>query len=334
LANAEQETLPTTPIVLPDGTVVHGLEEFGTVAAAFAGSNDFTFGPISNTFRYRPLNLATVVAYGIVEFTIDDHEHGTSYVLSNVQTELFRRNHQMPRGWEQVYEQHAYTHPLLGDLNGGDEGQSTPTPNGITSRHGGTPGAHEAQHAGRHGHTRGEPHRGAAVVGTGKASPDNYPPVDPDRVECTAFRPANDRLCYKTANALHQLFELIFDQFTVGDVANAVQETLPTTPQVFPDGTVVYGVEGFASIAARWAGSNEFTFGPTSNPFRYRPLDRNTVVAYGIVEFTINDHEDGTIRVLSSVQTELFRRNPQMPRGWEQVYEQLAYTQPLLGDRQ
>jgi len=32
------------------------------------------------------------------------------------------------------------------------------------------------------------------------------------------------------------------------------------------------------------------------------------------------------------VQTELFRRTPQMPRGWEQVYEQLAYTQPLLGD--
>lgn len=141
---------------------------------------------------------------------------------------------------------------------------------------------------------------GAAVVRAGRSSPHTYPPVDPARVECTAFRPANDRLCYKTANDLHQLFELILDQFAVGDVANAIQETLPTTPQMFPDGTVVYGVEGFGTIAARWAASNNFTVGPTSATFRYRPLNRTTVVAYGPITFTIEDHEHGTTRFIDS----------------------------------
>jgi hypothetical protein len=55
------------------------------------------------------------VAFGMLNFTIEDHQHQETRILSNVQTELFRRNHQMPRGWEQVYEQHAYTQPLLGD---------------------------------------------------------------------------------------------------------------------------------------------------------------------------------------------------------------------------
>jgi hypothetical protein len=175
---------------------------------------------------------------------------------------------------------------------------------------------------------------GAAVVqAPAQATPSTFPPLDPAQVECTAFQPASDELCYNTANDLHQLFELVIDQLEADDVANAIQETLPTTPQVFPDGTVVYGFEGFASIAADWAGSNDFTFGPISFTFRYRPLDPNTVVAYGIIDFTIEDHEHGTIRVLSSVQTELFRRNHQLPRGWEQVYEQLAYTQPLLGQQ-
>ena len=165
-----------------------------------------------------------------------------------------------------------------------------------------------------------------------RADVSNYvPPVDPARVECTAFRPASSRLCYKTANDLHQLFALILDQFEANDLANAEQETLPTTPQVFPDGTVVYGVEGFGTIAAAWAGSHDFTFGSISDTFRYRPLDPNTVVAYGIINFTIEDHEHGEIRVMSSVQTELFRRNHRLPQGWEQVYEQLAYTQPLIG---
>jgi hypothetical protein len=173
---------------------------------------------------------------------------------------------------------------------------------------------------------------GAAVVqAPAQVTPSTFPPLDPAQVECTAFRPASPQLCYKTANDLHQLFELVIDQLEADDVANAIQETLPTTPQVFPDGTVVYGFQGFASIAADWAGSKDFTFGSISFTFRYRPLDPNTVVAYGTIEFTIEDHEHGEIRQLVSVQTELFRRNHQLPRGWEQVYEQLAYTQPLLG---
>ena len=174
---------------------------------------------------------------------------------------------------------------------------------------------------------------GILVVHAGNASPHASPPVDPARVDCTAFRPANDRLCYQTANDLHQLFEVILAQFAAGDVLNATLETLPTTPQVFPDGTVVYGVAGFGSIAARWAASNNFTFGLTTATFRYRPLNRTTVVAYGIITFTIDDHEHEITRVIDSVQTELFRRNPRMPRGWEQVYEQLAYQQDLLGDQ-
>ena len=163
----------------------------------------------------------------------------------------------------------------------------------------------------------------------------NYvPPVDPARVECTAFRPVSPRLCYKTANDLHQLFALILDQLEDDDLANAEQETLPTTPIMLPDGTVVHGLEEFGKFAAAFIGSNDFTFGPISITFRYRPLDPNTVVAFGILTFTIEDHEHKTIRDLSNVQTELFRRNPRLPRGWEQVYEQLAYTQPLLGQRE
>ncbi len=70
-------------------------------------------------------------------------------------------------------------------------------------------------------------------------------------------------LCYTTANDLYQLNELILDQFEADDVTTAIQETLPTTPQVFPDGTVVYGVEGALTMIAAWAGSNDFTFGPS-----------------------------------------------------------------------
>ena len=159
------------------------------------------------------------------------------------------------------------------------------------------------------------------------------PPLDPTRVECTAFRPASAALCYQTANDLYQLFELILSQIAANEVEQAIQETLPTTPQLFPDGTVVYGVEGFASIAAAWAGADAFTFLSVTNTFRYRPLDRHTVVAYGGVEFTIRDTNQGVERTIASVQTELFRRNPRMPRGWEQVAEQLAYVTPLLGEQ-
>jgi hypothetical protein len=167
--------------------------------------------------------------------------------------------------------------------------------------------------------------------------PPSSPPIDPSRVECTAFQPAKhphaQKRCYDTANDLFQLFELIFDQLEANDVGNAIQESLPTSPMMFPDGTVVYGPAGFASIAADWAGSNDFTFISVSNTLRYRPLDDDTVVAFGIINFTIQDNEHGTIRTISSAQTELFRRNNQMPRGWEQVYQQLAYVTPLLGDQ-
>ena len=115
----------------------------------------------------------------------------------------------------------------------------------------------------------------------------HLPPLDPARVECTAFRPQSYKLCYKTANDLHQLIELILAQLSANDVADAILETLPTTPQMFPDGTVVYGPAGFASIAADWAGSNDFSFISVTAPeFRYRPLDTKTVVAFGIVYFT------------------------------------------------
>jgi hypothetical protein len=174
---------------------------------------------------------------------------------------------------------------------------------------------------------------GTALGRAGSPLPHNYPPIDPARVECTAFRLANDVLCYQTANDFYQLNELVFDQLEADELASAEQETSPTTPIVLPDGTVVHGLEEFGTVAAAFIGSNNFTFGPISNTFRYRPLNPTTVVAYSILHFTINDHEHGTTRVLSSVQTELFRRNHQMPRGWEQVYEQLGYTQPLLGDR-
>jgi hypothetical protein len=60
-------------------------------------------------------------------------------------------------------------------------------------------------------------------------------------------------------------------------------------------------VEGFASIAARWTDSNDFTFGPTTAAFRHRPLDPATVVAYSTLEFTIVDHEHDSTRTLSSV---------------------------------
>ena len=162
-------------------------------------------------------------------------------------------------------------------------------------------------------------------------SPDYVAPIDPDRVECTAFSGSFEE-CYDTANDLYQLFELILDQLEAGNFEEAIGESLPTSPQMFPDGTVVYGVEGAASILPVWAGSNDFEFGPITNTFRYRPLDDKIVVAYGIITWTIIDHEHDDVRIIESAQTELFRRNPDQPRGWEQVAEQLAYVQPLLGD--
>jgi hypothetical protein len=166
----------------------------------------------------------------------------------------------------------------------------------------------------------------AAVLQAASSLPPTYPPVDLALVEGTPFRPAHDQLCYKTANAVHQLCALILDPCAVGDITNAIQETLPTTRQVFPNGTVVYGVEGVGSIASCWAASINCIFGPTSATFQYQPLNFTTVMAYGLITFTLEDYEHGTTRVTESVQTELFRQHLQMLRGWAQVYEQLAYT--------
>jgi hypothetical protein len=191
----------------------------------------------------------------------------------------------------------------------------------------------------------------AAVVRTDVSSPDSYadvsgdrhdadakvrdyvPPIDPSRVDCTAFTSGSYQACYKTANDFYQLNELILDQLEAGNFAEAIQETLPTTPQMFPDGRIVYGVDGATAIVSTVFGSNDFSFGPLSNNFRYRPLDHKTVVAFGVITWTIIDREHGTVRTLETAQTELFRRNKHMPRGWEQIYEQFAYVTPLLGER-
>jgi hypothetical protein len=175
----------------------------------------------------------------------------------------------------------------------------------------------------------------ADVVRTDVSSPDSYaavseghhttdgtrldyvPPIDPSRVDCTAFTSGSYELCYQTANDFYQLNELILDQLETGNFAEAEQETLPTTPQMFPDGAVVYGVDGVAVLVSPVFGSNNFSFGPISNNFRYRPLDHKTVVAFGGITWTIIDHEHGTVRTLETAQTELFRRNNHMPRGWE-----------------
>ncbi len=81
----------------------------------------------------------------------------------------------------------------------------------------------------------------AALMAAASPSPPSYLPLDPSRVECSAFRPADDALCYQTASDLHQLFELILGQLEADDTEKAIQETLPTTPQMFPDGTVPLG---------------------------------------------------------------------------------------------
>ncbi|MCI0623636.1 MAG: hypothetical protein L0387_18590 [Acidobacteria bacterium] len=174
---------------------------------------------------------------------------------------------------------------------------------------------------------------GAAVVQTDVKGLDYVPPLDPRRVDCTAFNTGSYRSCYKTANDFYQLNELILDQLEAGNFAEAIQETLPTTPQMFPDGRIVYGVDGATAIVSTVFGSNDFSFGPISNNFRYRPLDHKTVVAFGVITWTIIDHEHGTIRTLETAQTELFRRNKHRPRGWEQIYEQFAYVTPLLGEQ-
>jgi hypothetical protein len=57
-------------------------------------------------------------------------------------------------------------------------------------------------------------------------------------------------------------------------------------------------------------------------------------VAFGNVDFTVVDYEHGgTVRIIHNTQTEMFHRNPRMPRGWELVDEQIGYITPLRGDQ-
>ena len=165
--------------------------------------------------------------------------------------------------------------------------------------------------------------------------PPMFPPIDPSRVDCTAFRGEDEEQCYRTANEVYQLNLLVLSQFEANDFATAEQDTLPNTPQLFPDGTVLVGVgpETFPVIGA-WLGSNNFAIVSVDDAFRARVLDKDTVILYGNIDFTILDHEHGgTVRTFHDAQTEMFRRNPQMPRGWELVYEQIGYITPLLGNR-
>ena len=176
---------------------------------------------------------------------------------------------------------------------------------------------------------------GIADVHAKKPRPPIFPPIDPSRVDCTAFRTGNEEQCYETANEVFQLASLILSQFAANEVAAAEQDTLPTTPQLFPDGTVLRGIDPdvLPTIAA-WIGSNNFAFVSTDDTFMYRPLDQDLVILFGGLNFTIIDYEHGgTVRTIRDAQTEMFRRNPQMPRGWELVYEQIGYITPLLGNR-
>jgi hypothetical protein len=133
---------------------------------------------------------------------------------------------------------------------------------------------------------------------------------------------------------VYQLNLLILSQYAANDFANAGLDVLPHTPQLFPDGTVIYGVgPENVPVIADLVGSTDFEFVAIEDTFTVRVLDKNTVVLYGPIFFTIRDHaQGGTLRTLHNVQTEMFRRNPQMPRGWEFVYEQIGYWTPLLGD--
>jgi len=132
-----------------------------------------------------------------------------------------------------------------------------------------------------------------ADVHAKKPSP-MFPPIDPSRVDCTAFRTGNEEQCYETANEVFQLASLILSQFAANEVAAAEQDTLPTTPQLSPDGTVLRGIDPdvLPTIAA-WIGSNNFAFVSTDDTFMYRPLDKDLVILFGGLSFTIVDYEHG-----------------------------------------
>jgi hypothetical protein len=165
--------------------------------------------------------------------------------------------------------------------------------------------------------------------------PPTFPPIDPLRVDCTAFRRGNAEQCYKTANEVYQLHLLILSQYEAGDFPNAGLDVVPHMPTLFPDGTVTAGVgpETFPVLAAL-VDSTDFAFVAIDDAFIARVLDKDTVILFGPINFTILDHaHGGTLRTLHHVQTALFRQNRHMPRGWELTYEQIGYQTPLLGDQ-
>lgn len=157
--------------------------------------------------------------------------------------------------------------------------------------------------------------------------------VDPATVDCTTFASGNQRQCLKMADDMYRLLQLIFAQAAAGNLAEAFQETTSRSLMLYPDGSMAYGLDGFAATSAALFGSNDYEFLGASATYRFKPLDHKTIIFVGQADFTIHDYENGDVdRTVSFIQTEVFRRNPELPRGWEQIVEQLAYPSPLLGD--
>jgi hypothetical protein len=104
--------------------------------------------------------------------------------------------------------------------------------------------------------------------------PPLFPPLDPSRVDCTAFRTGNEAQCYRTANEVYQLNLLILSQYAANDFAHAGLDVLPHTPQLFPDGTVIYGVgPENVPVIADLVGSTDFEFVAIEDAFTVRVLD-------------------------------------------------------------
>ena len=88
---------------------------------------------------------------------------------------------------------------------------------------------------------RGGPLLGSSVWGAvvvqapAHVTPSIFPPVNPQFVECAAFQ-GSQQYCSRVVNEIYQLVALILDQLEDNDLPTALQELLPTTPQMFPDG--------------------------------------------------------------------------------------------------
>jgi hypothetical protein len=86
---------------------------------------------------------------------------------------------------------------------------------------------------------------GTADVHAETPQPPFFPPIDPSRVDCTAFRTGNEAQCYKTAHEVYQLNLLILSQYAANDFANAGLSSwtklisyFPTADPQFLRGTV------------------------------------------------------------------------------------------------